>query len=313
MAWEERENGSRYFYWSQRQPDGSVYRQYLGNGMRAEVEAIRIESKQIRQMKLVRERRLTTDLEKNTRQSANSITALMEAHYFAAGLHNPKGRGWRRRNKMIKSAEAEMEENMPSETESQNEISKSDLEGLVSLARRGDSNAARQLRTILNEEPDIFGSLGQMAVKIQQKWIQTIAGQDLFEKEMILRATMELRKSLIEEGDRSELERLAIEQVISSYLQLSYHEDREAKSPASDLKIADHRANQIERASRRHMKALGALTTLRLLAPKMKGQKHCACPPRGSQDARIGYEHPHSNGNRLASAFDSSHQPVPMN
>lgn len=213
---------------------------------------------------------------------------------------------------MIKPIETETEEAMPAEAEPRNESSRADLDELVSLARRGDHDAARQLRAILNKEPDLFGPRGQLAAKVQAKWIRTIAGQDLFEKEMMLRATAKLRKSLISEGNGTELERLAVEQVISSFLQLTYHEHREAVCPASDLKIAEHRANQIERASRRHMKALGALTTLRLLAPKVNRQQRCPLPEK-RQEARISFEPTQGSSNRLTRAFDRSLDLVAMN
>ena len=313
MSWEKRENGRRYFYLSERRPDGSVRRRYLGNGVRAEVEAIRIERGRAQREMLTQERQEAADLERLTSEAARSSTTLLDAHYFAAALHNPKGRGWRRRREMIKPVETAMEETVTKEAELPGKTCTTDLEQLVSLARRGDRDAARQLRAILHEEPDLFGPLGQLASKVQAKWIRAIAGRDLFEREMMLRATAELRKSLIEEGDGTELERLAVEQVISSFLQLNYHEHREAECPASDLRIAGHRAKQIEQASRRHMKALGALTTLRLLAPKIMPQQRHTALPDGHQDPQLLLELPQVNGNRLTKMFDRSLQPVPMN
>lgn len=214
---------------------------------------------------------------------------------------------------MIKPVETAMKETVTKEAELPGKTGTTDLEQLVSLARRGDRDAARRLRAILNEEPDLFGPLGQLASKVQANWIRAIAGRDLFEREMMLRATADLRKSLIEEGDGSELERLAVEQVVNSFLQLSYHEHREAQSPASDLKIAEHRAKQIERASRRHRKALGALATLRLLAPKIDRQHHRAGSAAGKSDYQQPRGPAHINGNRLVNRFDHSLQPVPLN
>lgn len=313
MSWEKRENGRRYFYLSERRPDGSVRRRYLGNGIRAEVEAIRIERGRAQRAMLTKERQEAADLERLTSEAARESTTLLDAHYIAAGMHNPKGRGWRRRREMIKPVETAMEDTVSKEAELPDTTCTTDLEQLVSLARRGDRDAARQLRAILNEEPDLFGPLGQLASKVQAKWIRAIAGRDLFEREMMLRATAELRKSLIDEGDGTELERLAVEQVISSFLQLSYHEHREADCPASDLRIAGHRAKQIEQASRRHMKALGALTTLRLLVPKMMPQQRHTALPDGHQDPQLLLELTQVNGNRLTKMFDRSLQPVPMN
>ena len=45
MAWEERQNGHQYFYLSRRLPDGRIHKEYFGKGLRAEVEAMRLEQR----------------------------------------------------------------------------------------------------------------------------------------------------------------------------------------------------------------------------------------------------------------------------
>ena len=41
---------------------------------------------------------------------------------------------------------------------------------------------AKTLRQVLNEYPDLFQVLGQVALKVQTKWIRAITGSDLFER-----------------------------------------------------------------------------------------------------------------------------------
>ena len=148
------------------------------------------------------------------------------------------------------------------------EIDRLTLGELVSRCRRGDRAAAKTLRQVLHEYPDLFQGLGQAALKVQTKWIRAITGSDLFEREMALRATRELREALLAEGSGTQLEKLVVEQVISSQLQQAYHESSEAETASRGAEVSKYRQDAIERASRRHMKALGTLANLRTLMPR---------------------------------------------
>ena len=200
MAWETRKNGRRYFYLSERRPDGSVRKRYLGNGMRAEVESIRLELDQERRARRAQERQEAAELGRLTDEAAQSSLTLLEAHYYAAGLYNPKSRGWRRRRDMTKTVKKESQEKKSEEAASPGETGPPDLRQLVSLARGGDEQAALQIRALLKKEPDLFGPVGQLNLRVQYKWILTIAGSDLFLRETLRSYTNELRASLLEEG-----------------------------------------------------------------------------------------------------------------
>ena len=84
---------------------------------------------------------------------------------------------------------------------------------------------------------------------------------------MVLHATAELRQSLIAESNGTTLERLLVEQVVTTFLQLNYHEQREANAPASDLRISEHRLKKIESVFKRHLKTLGSLASVKVLLP----------------------------------------------
>ena len=199
MAWETRKTGRSYFYLSERQSDGGVRKRYLGTGLLAEVESIRLERKASLRQRQLRERKTILELESMTTDYANSVRITVDAHLYAAGFHSPGSRGWRRRREMIKPTEA-------NGTDSQlQELPDAEMEvitmgELVSRCRRGDKQAAGTLRRVLDEHPDLYDGLGHVSQKVQVKWIRAIAGSDLFEREMLLRATVNLRQSLIDEG-----------------------------------------------------------------------------------------------------------------
>lgn len=291
MAWETRKSGRSYFYLSERQSDGGVRKRYLGTGLLAEVESIRLERKTI------------LELESMTTDYARSARITVDAHLYAAGFHNPKSRGWRRRREMIKPTEA-------NGTDSQlQELPDAEMEvitmgELVLRCRGGNKHAAQTLRRVLDEHPNLYDGHGQVSQKVQIKWIHAITGSDLFEREMLMRATVKLRQALIEEGTGTQLERLVVEQVVSSHLQQAFHESREAHSASKGGETSKYRLDAMERATGRHVKALGALATLRSMMPRLaEDDLHRSTTPIGESSKAEVEKLDHSGVNRLLGCF----------
>lgn len=311
MAWEKRKSGRSYFYLSERQPDGGVRKRYLGKGLLAEVESIRLERKASLRQRQLRERKTILELESMTTDYAKSARITVDAHLYAAGFHNPRSRGWRRRREMIKPIEADDQESPLQELpEAETEVIT--MAQLVSRCRRGDTHAAKTLRRVLDEHPDRCDGLGQVSQKVQIKWIGAITGSDLFEREMLLRATVNLRQSLIDEGTGTQVERLVVEQVVSSHLQQAFHESREAESASKECETSKYRLDAMERASGRHVKALGALATLRSLMPRLAEEDHdrSTTPIDESSEGKV-EKLDHSGVNRLLGCFkDQAHASV---
>ena len=305
MAWEIRGNGCRYFYLNERQADGRVRKRYFGNGLLAEVESLRLEWKASLRRRELQERKTILELESMTTDYANSTRITVEAHLYATGFHNPNSRGWRRRRSMIRPTEANDLESQSRDL-AKTETEEITLGELVARCRRGDQHAAKTLRHVLREHPDLYDGLGQVSQKVQVKWIKAITGSDLFEREMVLKATSELRQALLEEGSGTQLERLVVEQVVSSQLQQAYHESREAQAASLGSEVSKHRLDAIERASRRHTKALGALATLRIMTPRLAEESHSlsAASIDESPDTEL-EKSLHLGVNRVSVAFEN--------
>jgi hypothetical protein len=104
MAWESRKRGGRYYCRSSRRADGSVSREYIGTGPRA--ERIAEEDRQAREQrrKLQRE---AAGLEAKVADAARLIEEVLEstevmlvASLLAAGFHEHKSQWrWRRDRK----------------------------------------------------------------------------------------------------------------------------------------------------------------------------------------------------------------------
>ena len=311
MAWEIRGNGCRYFYLNERQADGRVHKRYFGKGLLAEVESLRLEWKASRRQLELQERKTILDLESMTTDYAKSTRITVEAHLYAAGFHSPNSRGWRRRRSMIRPTESNDLESQPRDL-AKTETEEITMGELVSRCRRGDKQAAGTLRRVLDEHPDLYDGLGHVSQKVQVKWIRAVTGSDLFEREMLLRATVNLRQSLIDEGTGTQLERLVIEQVVSSHLQQAFHESREAELASKEYETSKYRLDAMERATGRHVKALGALATLRSMMPRLAEEDHQrSTTPIGESSKAEVEKLDHSGVNRLLGCFkDQAHASV---
>ena len=317
MAWEKRGNSHQYFYLCKRLPDGRVHKQYFGRGLRAEAKAIEMERKASeRDQERIRRSKLHS-LDLLAGECMKAFMLLLEAHLYAAGYHNPKSRGWRKRRsaKMIKQMDFGNADGDPVELEPGETVSEEvTLEEVIRRCRSGDRNAVITLRRVMRDHPDLFSNHGHISAKVQSEWIRAISGPDLFEREMMLKNTRELRQGLIGEGSGTHLERLAAEQVVTTHLEQGFHQLIEARCVGKGIDLPGYQVDASQRATRRHEKALAALTTVRTLTPKMASETELVTeePIAGrAQDQATGQVV--LEANRLSAVFDRCSHPVPMN
>jgi len=317
VAWEKRASGHEYFYLSRRLPDGRIRKEYFGKGIRAEVEAMRLEQK-ARQRQEDTQRKIELEkLETLAEEYASTTRVLFEAHLFAAGYHNPKSRGWRKRRSEVMIMPMECENQGPAGTDPEpGEVvtEQVTLEEVVRRCRSGDRDALVTLRRVMRDHPNLFRSHGHVAAKVQAEWIRAITGPDLFEREMMLKSSRELRQGLLDEGSGTELERLVVDQVVATHLGQGFHQLIEARCIGKGVDLPKYQVDASQRATRRHEKALSALTTIRTLAPKMAST--VAAEPV-IEEPTENYEQTSwqvpSEANRLSAVFDRTTHPVPMN
>ncbi len=310
MAWEQRGKNSHYFYLNRRLPDGRIQKQYYGCGIKAELESIRLEKKAEIRRQLHAERQLTAAGESLLQQHVLNTTDVVHGLMLLAGYNNERSRGWRPL-KMIAPQEST---NVPPSTETeQAEASFSDL---VKSARQGDRSVIPALRRMMREDPGLAKNNGDLAAKTHIHWIDLIAGTDLYYRECLLMRMAELKRKLILETNGTVVEEMIVEQTISTWLQLYYHENREAVRPAEGIQLSEFRLRKIESAFKRYMKSLGALSALKTVLPSSPvpgslalqanktGIRQCApCTPPDSP----------SSNNRILTSIERAFSPAPMN
>ncbi|TWU18875.1 hypothetical protein [Allorhodopirellula heiligendammensis] len=319
MAWEKRQNGRKYFYLCRRMPDGRVHKQYLGNGLRAEMESLRLESKAFQKQVDSQLRDRIVELDSMAEDYASSTLLLLEAHLYAAGYHDPKRRGWRKRRsvQMNKSAECENQEQGGSDLEPGEWVSeKVTLDEVVRRCRDGDQDALVTLRRAMKEHPDLFSQRGHIAAKVQTEWVRALTGHDLFEREVMFNRTRELRQGLIEEGTGSHLERLMVDHLVATHLEQGFHGLIEARCVGKGIELPKFEVEASQRAARRHEKALAALTTIRALAPRMESHAELVSEEPTEEKAceqTTSHAYAYAENNRMTAVFDRTRHPVPLN
>jgi hypothetical protein len=264
VAWETRGGKEQYFYLSQRLSDGRIRKQYFGSGLQAEIESIRLERKKDIQRRIREEKQQVAAAESQLKQYVRSTNDVVQALMLTQGFTNERSRGWRRLPMIAPNENT----NELATTEASTEPS---FQELVQAARQGDRSAIPALRRMMQANPELAKNNGDLASQTQIHWIDLIAGRDLYRRECLLMKVAGLKRELIAETNGTLVEQMLVDQAISTWLQLYYHEDREAVRPAENIQLGEYRLKKIESAFNRHMKSLGAVAAMKAVqfAPKM--------------------------------------------
>ena len=264
MAWETRGGKEQYFYLSQRLSDGRIRKQYFGSGLQAEIESIRLERKKDIQRRIREEKQQVAAAESQLKQYVRSTNDVVQALMLTQGFTNERSRGWRRLPMIAPNENT----NELATTEASTEPS---FQELVQAARQGDRSAIPALRRMMQANPELARNNGDLASQTQIHWIDLIAGRDLYRRECLLMKVAGLKRELMADTNGTVVEQMLVDQAITTWLQVHYHEDREAVRPAENIQLGEYRLKKIESAFNRHMKSLGAVAAMKAVqfAPKM--------------------------------------------
>lgn len=187
---------------------------------------------------------------------------------------------------------------------------------LVAAARKGDRSVIPAMRRMMQENPELARNNGDLACQTQIHWIDLIAGQDLFRRECLLMKLADLKRELLAETNGTVAESMLVDQAISTWLQLYFHEDREAINPAENIQVGEFRLKKIESAFNRHMRSLNALTSLRAINftnQMAQTMRAATAGPDSEQSESRTASAPQPAHNRIRDSFSRPSESVPMN
>ena len=135
---------------------------------------------------------------------------------------------------------------------------------LLKRVQDGDKKALPDLRRLLNESPELWNELGNIAMQARRLWIELAAGKNEVTKEALWRHLADLTLELSGPSP-SMLERLLIGRVVTCWLQLHYRDFLAAQSTQSTFRQCEYLQESQERAQRQYLSAIRSLATVRRL------------------------------------------------
>ncbi|MFH1268484.1 MAG: hypothetical protein ABIK89_22405 [Planctomycetota bacterium] len=170
-------------------------------------------------------------------------------------------------------------------------VSREEFASLVKLANDGDEAALDHLRHILDENPQIWQRVGDLATHAEMALIQTIANGNKLLAESLTRKIAEMKEELAGPAP-TRLEELAVQRIIVCWLECQWA-DACFPSPATEnLPVAKFVLKLKESAMTRFTKGMKAMELARRLLPST-----VVVPVAGHQDnGHTGGSGHHKNG-----------------
>lgn len=269
MPWEER-GKNRYFYKKVKQPDGKWKKTYFGNGLRAEVEATLYENQQSQKRKQRDISKQVADAKTAHKRQQKSTSKLVDLLMASEGYHNPVFRGWRKISKSRhKNGANPMDDKQPNEKS----YDPLDVKQCIERAQQGDASVLQDLKKHIQKNPKLITENADLATTTHHKWITLLSKNDLFKVQCLWNEIYHLKEELIKEGNGTTVEKLIIDQVISTYLQIYYHEQEnmERLSYCSEIPAAETKA--LEATFNRHMRSLCTYSAINAISAKAQIEK----------------------------------------
>ncbi|MCB9924408.1 MAG: hypothetical protein H6822_19675 [Planctomycetaceae bacterium] len=144
-----------------------------------------------------------------------------------------------------------------------------DLQQLVERARKGDRSVLPQLREYLDENSQVWQTVGDMAKHAEGTWIKLIAKDDLLVHESIRRELDRRRQELAGE-DPTPLEKQLVDRIVVCWLALTHAEMMAASTAEHTLQQREHYLKRLDAAERRHQTAISQLSKVRELLPRKR-------------------------------------------
>jgi hypothetical protein len=142
-------------------------------------------------------------------------------------------------------------------------ISRDDWDEIVEDAAEGDEEALDELQRILHYNPAICDRLGDVSRHIQMLLIE-IHGEESIATREAVKINMEKLRGQLNYQQSDPLERLLIEQVVVTMLDLSIQQSGSSQ-PHVKESIQRRWERRMERSRKRHLAAVTALAELRYL------------------------------------------------
>lgn len=243
-----------------RSVEGQGIKKYVGKGRRAAQAAReRDEARLQRELQHQDWINLWSNIGSATRTQdalGEQSKQLTSAALLAGGFHFHKGHKWRRRKIMVQTTG----------TQRSAAHDRKMLDEHIKLANAGDPDAVAWLRAFLDANPQVWGTLGDLARTSERAWIDLISNRDELSRESIRRHLLQLKTDLVGEAP-SVVEKMLGDQVIATWLEVKYLETVSADLMGTTNQQVSMASKRVESAQKRHLTAIRSLVEIRKLLP----------------------------------------------
>ena len=174
------------------------------------------------------------------------------------------------------------------------------LPELVKQANAGDQAALAQLRQTLDENPQIWRAVGNLALHARMVLVDAIANGDQLLRDSLLRHADDMETGLAGPSS-SPLERLAVQRIVACWLETQYAAVQGPEPTGNTLRHAKFALQIKESAEKRFHAAIKSLSLIRQMLPS--GATSDAKPSQDTAAATVPV--PSRNGTAAAAANGS--------
>ncbi len=151
------------------------------------------------------------------------------------------------------------------ELESRLEVAK-ELKALMVRAHEGDEGALPRLREVLREAPSLARRLMDPAKIAELAAVGLYATEDDLLAQEAMPLVLKQMRSELEGADPTPLERMLVERVVATWLQVQSYETHYSQNARKmTMAQSEHHQKRIDRAHNRHLSAVRALAQVRKL------------------------------------------------
>lgn len=142
------------------------------------------------------------------------------------------------------------------------------LKKLIERANHGDEKALDKLRDFLDQNPELWQTVGDFGRVAESAWVKLVAGEDSLMVESVRRQLAQVEEELVGEMP-STIEKLLGDQVAFTLLEVK-HLERLSAETAGTISQAALLLRRLESAQRRHAASLRSLVVTRNLLNEAK-------------------------------------------
>jgi hypothetical protein len=135
------------------------------------------------------------------------------------------------------------------------------LTTLVGQANAGDRAALASLRRLLDQHPELWTKIGDLATHAESTWITLLAGEDHLLVESVKKQVSEMKTELAGPHPTA-TERLLVDRVVACWLAMQHAEMNSAQTGGSSVQVSI-RLKRAETNQKRYLSAIKMLTLVR--------------------------------------------------